>query len=72
MRLEELSRRTPESRTPYVLGALAVIGVVAAAWRGTVAWPFGAELVLVVAVAAIAVATWRYVRDRNVTPRARH
>ena len=55
--------RTPESRTPYVLGLLGVLGAVNLAWTAFVGSPYSVEIFLVSAAAAIAFVVWRYVRQ---------
>jgi hypothetical protein len=58
-------RRTPESRTPYVLLLLAVIGAVVVVWRLLVTSQVGAEILLGVVVAAVVFAIWRFARQRG-------
>jgi hypothetical protein len=54
--------KTPESRTPYVLALLAILGAVNAALRGFIGFRYSVEVFVLLAVAAIAYAVWRFVR----------
>ena len=56
---------TPESRTPYVLALLAVIAVVNGLWRMWVGSPFAVEILIGVALAAVAYAVLGFVRQRR-------
>ena len=54
--------KTPETRTPYVLALLAIIGAVTAALRWFVGFRYSVEAFALIAAAAIAYAVWRFVR----------
>ena len=56
--------KTPETRTPYVLALLGIIGAVNAGLRWFVGFRYSAEVFVLVAAAAIAYAVWRFVRHR--------
>jgi hypothetical protein len=55
--------RTPESRTPYVLGLLGVLGAVSLAWTAFIGSSYSVEILLVSVAAAIGYVVWRYVRQ---------
>ena len=55
--------RTPESRTPYVLGLLGVVGAVNLAWTAFIGSSHSVEILLVSAAAVIGYVIWRYVRQ---------
>ena len=55
--------RTPESRTPYVLALLGILGVANLAWRTFVDSRYSVEIFLALAVSAITYVVWRYVRQ---------
>jgi hypothetical protein len=64
MALEDFGApRTPESRTPYVLALLAIIGLARGLWAALEGWAYGAEFVLVAAAAGIAYAVFRFRRQ---------
>jgi hypothetical protein len=56
--------KTPETRTPYVLALLAIIGVVNGALRWLIDFQYAVELTLIVAAVALVFAVWRFVRQR--------
>ena len=56
--------KTPESRTPYVLALLGLIGLGQGLWSMWVSSPYSVELLLGTAAAAGAYAFWRYMRQR--------
>ena len=56
--------KTPETRTPYVLALLAIIGAVNASLRWFVDFRYAVEVFIVTAVAAVAYFAWRYLRHR--------
>jgi hypothetical protein len=58
-------RRTPESRTPYVLLLTGVFGVGLALWRVLSASRLGVEILLGVSVGAVVFAVWLFVRQRR-------
>jgi hypothetical protein len=55
--------KTPETRTPYVLALLAIIGAVEAALNWYVGFRYSVELFLLTAAAAIVYAVWRFARQ---------
>jgi hypothetical protein len=57
--------KTPETRTPYVLALLAIIGVANAALRWFVGFRYSVEVFVLLAAVAIACAVWRFVRQRT-------
>jgi hypothetical protein len=64
MALEDFrAPRTPESRTPYVLALLTLIGLVRGLWAVLGDWAYGAAFVLAAAAAAIAYAVFRFLRQ---------
>lgn len=62
--------KTPETRTPYVLALLAIVGVLNAALRWFLDFRYSVEVFLLTATAAIAYAIWLYSRQhpRQKTP----
>ena len=57
--------KTPETRTPYVLALLVIIGIANAGLRWFVEFRYAVEVFLLTATAAIAYAVWRFVRRRR-------
>lgn len=54
--------RTPESRTPYVLALLGILGAANLAWGAFINSRYSVEIFLALTVGAIAYVVWRYVR----------
>ena len=55
--------KTPETRTPYVLALLLIIGAVEAALNWYVGFRYSVELFLLTTAAAIVYAVWRFTRQ---------
>jgi len=53
---------TPETRTPYVLALMAIIGVVSGALRWFIGFQYAVEVTLTAAAAAIGYVVWRFIR----------
>ena len=54
--------KTPETRTPYVLALLLVIGLVNGALRWFIDFQYAVELTILMAAAAVTYVVWRFVR----------
>jgi hypothetical protein len=54
--------KTPETRTPYVLALLVILGAANAALRGFIGFRYSVEVFVLLAVAAVAYADWRFAR----------
>ena len=56
--------KTPETRTPYVLALLAIIGAVNVSLRWFIGFRYAVEVLILTALAAIAYAVWLFLRRR--------
>jgi hypothetical protein len=56
--------KTPETRTPYVLALLAIIGALNASLRWFVDFRYAVEVFVLLAIAAVAYAIWLFLRRR--------
>ena len=61
--------KTPESRTPYVLALLAILGAVYAALRWFVGFRYSVEVFVLLAAVAVASAVWRSTYGRRIPRR---
>ena len=60
--------KTPETRTPYVLALLAIIGAVNFSLRWFVGFRYAVEVFVLTAVPAVAYVVWRYAREHPLNP----
>ena len=56
--------KTPETRTPYVLALLAILGAANASLRWFTGFRYAVEVFVLTAVAAVTYVVWLYLRQR--------
>ena len=54
--------KTPETRTPYVLALLSIIGAVNVLLRWFIGFRYALEVFVLIAIAAVAYAIWLFLR----------